>query len=133
YKTGITSKNYQAADYWGDTNSKTGQISYGNLAFDDYATLRGTYIKEAYHSHKILNGISLEKLPSDLQGLGMDTYLEEIHGYTHMFKQQGLFSGHNLPIMKSAQLYQFQLRMIGASYPTFPKRIQWLYKIPRRW
>lgn len=30
YNPGLTSKNYQANDYWGATNSKTGQISYGN-------------------------------------------------------------------------------------------------------
>jgi hypothetical protein len=132
YNPGLTSKNFQANDYWGATNSKTGQISYGNLAFDDYATLKGTYIKESFHSRKILNGLSLEKLPQDLQGFGMDTYLEEIHGYVHMYRNQGLFIGHNMP-MKGVNFYQSQLNLFSVSYPTYPSRFQWIYQIPRRW
>lgn len=68
YNPNITSKRYQSADYWGATNSNTGKITYGNLAFENYATLKGTYIKEYFHSQKIFNGIALEKLPDDLQG-----------------------------------------------------------------
>ncbi|MDD2387624.1 MAG: hypothetical protein PHP52_12680 [Bacteroidales bacterium] len=132
YNPNLTEKNYPASDYWGATNLETGQILYGNLAFEDYYTLKATNVKELYHSHKILSGFSFEKLPNDLQGLGMDIYLEEIYGYTHAFKQQGLFPNHNLP-MKGVELYQSQLDVLGVSYPTYPSRFQWLYKIPRRW
>jgi RHS repeat-associated protein len=132
YYPGLTSKRYQATDFWGATHSETGQIYYGNLAFEDYHTLKGTYFKEAYHSQKIMRGIPLQKLPSDLKGLGMDLYLEEIYGYMHLFRQQGLFPGHNLP-MSGVEFYQTQLKWIGVSFPTYPKRFRWIFKIPRRW
>jgi len=132
YNPDLRSKRYQAENYWGATNSKTGEISYGNLAFEDYSTLYGIYIKESYHARKIQNGLSLEKLPSDLQGLGMDTYLEEIHGYVYAYKRQGLFSGHNVPF-SGVGFYQSQLSMFGVSYPTYPSHFSWIYKIPRRW
>ena len=132
YNPDIKSKRYQSEDYWGATNRKTGEISYGNLAFEDYSTLYGTYIKESYHARKIQSGLSIEKLPSDLQGLGMDTYLEEIHGYVHAYKRQGLFSGHNMPF-SGVEFYQSQLGMFGVPYPTYPSRFSWIYKVPRRW
>jgi hypothetical protein len=132
YNPDIKSKRYQSEDYWGATNSKTGEISYGNLAFEDYSTLYGIYIKESYSARKIQSGLSIEKLPNDLQGLGMDTYLEEIHGYVHAYKRQGLFSGHNMPF-SGVEFYQSQLSMFGVSYPTYPSRFSWIYKVPRRW
>ncbi len=132
YNPSIRSKIFQSQDYWGATNINTGKISYGNLAFEDFATLRGTFLKELYTSNKIINGISLEKIPSDLQGYGMDTYLEEIHGYTHAFKQQGLFVGHKFPF-KGVELYQANLKMFNVSFPTYSKKLNWIYKIPRRW
>ncbi|HSV88237.1 MAG TPA: hypothetical protein VLH61_06310 [Bacteroidales bacterium] len=132
YNPDKKSKRYQAEDYWGATNTTTGEISYGNLAFENYATLYGTYIKESYHARKIQSGLSIEKLPSDLRGLGMDTYLEEIHGYVHAYKRQGLFSGHNMPF-NGVRFYQSQLSMFGVPYPTYPSRFSWIYKVPRRW
>ena len=132
YNPYITSKNYQASDYWGATNYETGQISYGDLAFDNYATLKGTYLKKSFHANKILNHIPLEKLPNDLQGLGMDSFLEEIDGYCYVYKQQGLFNKHNIPL-NGIQYYQSNLNMNGMLYPTYPKRFSWIYKIARRW
>jgi hypothetical protein len=132
YNPDLKSKRYQAEDYWGATNRKTGEISYGHLAFEDYSTLYGTYIKESYHARKIQSGLSIEKIPSDLQGLGMDAYLEEIHGYVHAYKRQGLFSGHNMPF-SGVEFYQSQLSMFGVPYPTYPSRFSWIYKVPRRW
>ncbi len=35
YNPNIKSKRYQSEDYWGATNRKTGEISYGNLAFEE--------------------------------------------------------------------------------------------------
>ena len=131
YNPNIKSKRYQSEDYWGATNSKTGEISYGNLAFENYSTLYGTYIKESYHAKSFQNG-SFKKLPSDLQGLGMDTYLEEIHGYVYAYKRQGLFSGHNIPF-KGVEFYQSQIGMCGVTYPTYPSRFSWIYKVPRKW
>ena len=60
YNPDLKSKRYQSEDYWGATNSETGEISYGNLAFENYSTLYGIYIKESYHAQKIQNGLSLE-------------------------------------------------------------------------
>jgi RHS repeat-associated protein len=132
YNPDLKSKNYQSEDYWGATNRKTGKISYGNLAFEDYSTLYGIYIKESYHAQKIQSGLSIEELPSDLQGLGMDTYVEEIHGYVHAYKRQGLFYGHNMPF-SGVEFYQSQLDVFGVPYPTYPSRFSWIYKIHRRW
>lgn len=90
------------------------------------------YIKESYHARKIQSGLSIEKLPGDLQGLGMDTYLEEIHGYVHAYKKQGLFSGHNMPF-SGVEFYQSQLGMFDVPYPIYPSRFSWIYKVSRRW
>ncbi len=128
----ITSKRYEANDYYGGTNIKTGEITYGRLAFDDFATMKGTYYKESFTSYKVKNGISLETIPEDFRGLGFDTYMEEIHGYIYEFKNQGLYSGHNIPF-KGVEFYQQQLRFFDISYPTYPQKWQWIYKIPRRW
>lgn len=123
---------YESEDYWGATDFKTGEITYGNLAFKDYPTLYATYTKESYHIKKILNGLSIEKLPSDLQGLGMDKYLEEIYGYVYAYKKQGLFPGHSMPF-DGVNIYQRELDMFGVPYPTYPSRFSWIYKVPRRW
>jgi hypothetical protein len=132
YNPDIKSKRYQSADYWGATNRQTGEISFGNLAFEDFPTLYGTYIKESYSAQKIQGGLTIKKLPNDLQGLGMDTYLEEIHGYIHAYRRQGLFSGHNFPF-SGVEFYQNQLSWFGVSYPTYPSCFSWIYKIKRLW
>ena len=59
YAPSISSHVFQGESFYGVTKHKTGDISYGDLAFDNYPTLYGTYIKESYHSNKVLNGILL--------------------------------------------------------------------------
>lgn len=56
------------------TNSKTGQISYGNNAFKDYDVLKATYYKEIVHANKIVNKQLLKQIPDDIKGIGMDMY-----------------------------------------------------------
>jgi RHS repeat-associated protein len=92
YDPNLTSKNYQAENYWGATDTKTGEISFGNLAFKDYATLKGTYMKESFTARNVLQG-KFHELPKNIQGLGADTYLEEIYGYVHMYKIRACFLG----------------------------------------
>ena len=133
YDPFITSHVYQGESYYGVTNPKSGDISYGDLAFDNYPTLYGTNIKESYHSKKILNGIPTEQIPTDLQGMNLDYYLEEIYGYIHAYKNQGLFIGCNEKMLSGVSHYQNQLEILGLSYPKYPNRHLWLYKIPRRW
>ncbi|MBC6427323.1 MAG: hypothetical protein GDA51_12860 [Ekhidna sp.] len=130
YDPNVTSKNYQAKDYWGVTNPKTGEIRYGNLAFENYATLKATYFKESYHSANILSGRGLAELPADFQGLGFDYYLEEVHGYVHAFKNQGFFPGHNFPF-GGVSAYTDSLNGMLIGYPKYPK--SFIYRIPRRY
>ena len=75
----------------------------------------------------------LEQLPPDFQGLGNDYYLEEIYGYIHAYKNQGLFIGCNEKMLSGVSFYQTQLELYGLSYPMYPSRYSWFYKIPRRW
>ncbi len=132
YDPNIKSKNYQSNDYWGATDRETSQISYGKLAFENYSTLYATYIKESYSAKKIQRGLQMKKLPEEFQGLGSNTYLEEIYGYIHAYKNQGLFIGSKLPL-KGIKFYQLQLDMYEISYPTYPNHFKWIYKIPRKW
>ena len=127
-----TSKRYQSepGEYWGATDSE-GNISYGKLAFDNYATLKGTYMKEIYTRNNILNH-KYHSLPEEYQGLGFDTYLEEIYGYVHAYKNQGLFSGHQL-CLSGINYYQGQLSLFGINYPIYPTTFEFIYKIPRLW
>ena len=108
YNPNLKSKNYQSESYWGGTNKNTGDITYGDLAFENYSTLKGTYYKESFTSYKVKNGIPLEQIPDDLKGLGFDTYMEEIHGYIYMniktkgFIQKTTFLSKELDFIKSS-------------------------------
>ena len=119
-------------EYWGSTNRNTGLVSYGNFAFDNYSTLYGVYIKELYHARKFRNGQPFKELPESLQGLGMDTYLEEIYGYIYAYKNQGLFRNNNFPF-NGVDYYQKQLALHNVSSPVYPSRFTWIYKIHRLW
>jgi hypothetical protein len=132
YNPNKKSKNYEADGYWGATHPTTGEISYGQYAFDDYATLYATYMKESYSSKNIKSGKSIAQIPEDLQGLGLDTYLEEINGYVYAYKRQGLYLGNKLP-WKGIEFYQGQLSLFGVNYSSYPKKYQFIYKTPRKW
>jgi RHS repeat-associated protein len=130
YRPDIKGPSYhQEGSYWGTTLGN-GDIAFGDLAFENYGTLKGTYIKESFHVQKVLNGIPYDKVPEEFQGLKFDIYPEEISGYIHAYKNQGLFSGHNFPF-KGIEHYQRQLRLFDIPFRTYPK--SWIYKIPRRW
>ena len=130
------SKTSPGSDYWGATNRETGDISFGNLAFEDYATLYGTYIKESWSSQRIKSGLPIHEVPEELKGLPCETYLEEIDGYIYAYKNQGLFSslfsGNRFPF-QGIEYYQTQLRWVDVPYMEYPKTFGWFYKIPRKW
>ena len=130
------SKTSPGSDYWGATNRETGDISFGNLAFEDYATLYGTYIKESWSSQRIKSGLPIHEVPEELKGLPYETYLEEIDGYIYAYKNQGLFSslfsGNRFPF-QGIEYYQTQLRLVDVPYMEYPKTFSWFYKIPRKW
>ena len=88
-------------------------------------------MKESYSSKNVKTG-NTAQLPEDLQGLGFDTYPEEINGYVYAFKKQGLYLGNKLP-WQGVELYQSQLSVFGVNYATYPKRFQFIYKSPRKW
>jgi RHS repeat-associated protein len=117
--------------YYGATSTSTGDITYGDLAFKNYATLYATYMKELYTSQDIANG-SFHNVPSDVQGLGIDNTLEEVYGYVYAYKNQGLYNS-NLIYWSGISNYQSELGMFGVSYPNYPSSFQWIYKIPRLW
>lgn len=136
YNPDLESITSPGADYWGATNRVSGDISFGNLAFEDYTSFYGTYIKESYTSNRIKSGLSIHEIPDEFKGLAYETYLEEIHGYIHEFKNQGLVSYSprlNKSPFQGIEYYQTQLRWINVSYPEYPKLFDWIYKIPRRW
>lgn len=62
----------------------------------------------------------------------MDTYLEEIDGYMHLYKNQGLVRSNNIPF-RGVDFYQSQLNSFGVTVPTYPSKFQWIYQIQRRW
>ena len=133
------SKNYDAKDYYGCTNSTSGDIYWGNLAFDNYGTLLCTYMKELYTSRNVKTG-QVAQLPTDFRGLGCDMYLEEINGYIYAYKKQGLYGHCNKAlIFGGIEHYQRGLSMLnlGSSnpmtIPSYPQRFKFMYKMPRKW
>jgi hypothetical protein len=133
YDPNIRSKNYQAESYWGATNTKTGQISYGDLAFESYKTLKATYYKESYTHRNIKHG-TVSNLPTEYQGLGMNTCLEEINGYIYAYKNEGLYRNSTFP-WNGIEYYQTWLSAYEISYPTYTTNrfLNTIYRIPRLW
>ena len=141
---GSTPSYADGSGYWGKT-TKDG-IHYGALAFENYSTLYGSYIKELYHLQKIKNGIQYEQLPEELQGMGMNMILEETYGYLYAYKRQGLFTNmkHLFPklypehagdlgMLNGMNYYTIQLDLLGVPHPSYPNHFNWIYKIPRKW
>ena len=130
YRSKVNSKHYQASKYWGSTDSKTGKVYYGDLAFENYPTLKGISFKEGYHAANILSGKGIAKIPSEFQGFGFDNFLEEVHGYVHAFKNQGFFSDHNI-VFSGVRTYTDSLIGMLLDYPKYPR--SFIYRIPRRY
>jgi len=108
---------------------KQGNIFYGDRAFKSYRDLKSTYIKELYHSNKVLNGIPFEtqNVPE------AKMFPEERLGFINQYKNQGLYPDVSFNISSQIEFYQL------GSVDLLQKdkfRFNWLdfiYKIPRRW
>jgi RHS repeat-associated protein len=136
YDGGKVSTNYQTepGSYWGAVNRTTKNISYGNLAFESYETLYSAYYKEFFTYRNLMTGRDA-KLPNELQGLGMDTYLEEVEGYMYTYRNQGLFRDTKIP-WSGVDFYRTVLTDFNEiPSPTYPKSefLKFIYRIPRLW
>ena len=81
----------EGASFFGSTNPQTGNIRYGDLAFDSYDKLKMTYNKEMYHSLRVKNGIPLETQGTEF-GKHLKYYPEERLGFIHVYKRPRLVS-----------------------------------------
>ncbi|WP_065220640.1 MULTISPECIES: hypothetical protein [Butyricimonas] len=120
-------KMYEAEGYWGKTTS-SGDIFYGDYAFDNYAILKETYMKESYHANRIKKGLPIPAVPDGVPS----KYLEEINGYLYAYKNRGLYGrgSKNIP-WQGINHYKFQLELFDVKTPNYPK--SFIYKISRRW
>lgn len=133
YNPNVISAGYDtgAGNYWGVTRAD-GTINYGNNAFENYATLKGTYIKETYHSRKVLSGEKYTAMPAG-SPKSMNLHLEEMNGYNYAYRKQGLFSGHSIPFETSVHRFTDELTLFEIPFKPLPSHSSWIYKIPRRW
>lgn len=119
-------------DFLGSTNTKTGNIKYGDLAFDSYDKLKMTYYKEKFHSLRVKNGIKLETQTAEF-GKHLKFYPEERLGFIHAYKNQGLYPTHGLDLMRHINFYQSQSFNLEKSKYFSAKWWHFIYKIQRRW
>ena len=121
--------------YFGSTNVTTGRISLGDLAFDSYDDLKGTYTKELYHSFKIRNNIELEMCDlSDLsteiiQSYNLKYSAEEALGFLHAGYNKGLYPKSTCDFFGQADAYN---TWIGAKLRD-KHFYDFIFQIPRRW
>ena len=92
-----------------------------------------SYYKELYHYRSSKDG-TYAYLPKELQGLKMDTYLEEIHGYTYAYKNQGLYRDTHFS-WDGVRQYQMPLGWSDFPYPNYPSSrfLNYIYRIKRLW
>ena len=133
YNPNLKSNDYQSESYWGACNLITGNISYGDLAFENFETLLSTFYKESYTQRNVRKG-SIAQLPDGFQGFGMDTYLEEINGYIYAYRNQGLYPNSKIP-WHGVGYYQMQLKWSFINYPTYSQNslFNFIYRFPRKW
>jgi hypothetical protein len=76
----------------------------------------------------------IHQIQEEYQGLGFDTYTEEVDGYMYAYKNQGLYLSNKFP-WSGVKYYQTQLDIFDIHYPDYPtnKFLNFLYRIPRRW
>ena len=92
--------------YYGSTNPKNSEISFGDLAFDSYDNLRGVYEKELFSSKRAsLNSIETFGNPNER----FYVYPEEALGFRHAFYNNGLYPGSSINFYSQANSYWKQL------------------------
>ena len=122
-------------DYFGFTDTGTGDISYGRFAFRSYNDLKATYYKELYHSRKILNGIPIET-QKILHGEPSHYRFapEERLGFISQYKNQGLYPREsNQHIMGQIEAYQNMTFNMSDNQQYSQQWWHFIYKLPRRW
>ncbi len=118
-------------DYSGNTNSN-GDISYGNGAFRNYDELYATYIKELYHSNKVLAGGSFEKqAPIPGSNIDISLFPEERLGFINQYKYMGLFPKVK-GVLGQIMYYQDGCLNLNSSQMFKPRFWHFIYKIPRK-
>ena len=121
-------KDVEGSDFYGSTNPQTGAISYGNAAFDSYKKLLCTYIKERYHSQKIMNGYTFER-----QDFGIKYAPEERLGVIYAYRKSGLFIGSGIDVLSQIYFYQYKCYELPQSLFYNKKFWHFIYKTPRKW
>jgi RHS repeat-associated protein len=122
----------KGTSFFGSTDPQTGNIKYGDLAFDSYEKLKMTYNKEMYHSLRVKNGIPLESQGTAF-GKHLKYYPEERLGFIHAYKNQGLYPSAGKGLMGNISFYQSQSFNLNPSQYYSAKWWHFVYKIPRRW
>ncbi|MFZ6038043.1 MAG: hypothetical protein ACOYU1_07420 [Bacteroidota bacterium] len=123
---------YEVTDYYGSTNPETGNISYGDLAFDSYDILYSIYVKELYSQRSARNGtVAIDAdFASDPNTMNLRYYPEEALGFRYAFKRNGLF--YKSPLNNFKQANSYWIRVYGTDL--INKRWwHFIYTIPRRW
>jgi RHS repeat-associated protein len=115
--------------YYGFTE-QNGEINYGDYAFSSYEKLKITYIKESYHSTKVLSGqtFAMQEAPGE-----MAIFPEERLGFIYAYKNQGLALHSEINLLSQIRYYQFQSFNIDPADWYLQKWWHFIYKIPRRW
>lgn len=131
-KKGAGAEGYEGTEYTGSTNPETGEIYYGNLAFDSYDNLYSTYTKESYTQRSVRNGtVAIDAdFASDPSTMGLRYYPEEALGFRYAFKRTGLFYNTATNNFQQANTYwhtSYQVNLIQKRWWHF------IYKIPRKW
>jgi RHS repeat-associated protein len=116
----------EGEDYFGSTHPTTGDISFGNLAFDSYDILRGTYEKEKFTRTRVLNGTPLET--TDLENIKY--FPEEALGFRHAFYYNGLYPYTSIDCLGQANAYWMS---VYGSEIRSPRYYDFIFKIPRKW
>ncbi|MBS1775108.1 MAG: hypothetical protein JSS64_02375, partial [Bacteroidetes bacterium] len=117
--------------YFGKTDPSTAQISYGDLAFSSYHTLKSTYYKEMYHYNRFVRGIPPAKYYSDFPNYDPNVLYapEERLGFIHQYKNHGLYRSYT-----GNPLSQIKYYGVNGGGLTFKTHMfDFIYKIPRRW
>lgn len=115
-------------DFYGATNPTTGNITYGNGAFDSFDKLKSTYYKEMFHRKRILSNIEPE-----MQMYDNTFFPEERLGFINQYQNSGLYPRSPINSMSQINYYQFGILDMPMSQYYQKKWWHFIYKTPRRW
>ncbi len=116
-------------DYYGSTNINTGNVSYGDLAFESYKTLLGVSVKESYTVKSVKRkAVNIDKnLPK-----GMKLYPEEADGFAYMYSKRYLFKELSEYAYNQAESYALQSGT-NNPIPSSPVILNFYYNTARLW